>query len=261
MKKTLKTIIALMLALTMLLSFAACTSEKEKDDAGISDDLVTDGNVDPNEDGDAEGGDTDEPSDDASAPSDDEGEKDPEESDAPAASVSDNPPASSSDPSAVPSSKPSTAPSAKPSTEPSQEPSQEPSTEPSADTSTELALSELMESILADVMDLPGYEMLDVTEERFIGFLGIDYVDGYEAVSADALISPVAHSVVLLRVPEGTDVAAVAASVEANANVNKWICAFAEIKIVKYHENTILLVMSYEGTAEAIAENFDNIYA
>ena len=123
----------------------------------------------------------------------------------------------------------------------------------------EMDLTTVMEDILKDVENLPMYEITELTEENFEFMTFIPYEDGYEAVSADALIGSIAHSVVLVRVPDGTDAAQVASDIEANANPNKWVCVGAEATHVRQHGNTILLVMSSVDTANAILVNFDSL--
>ena len=123
----------------------------------------------------------------------------------------------------------------------------------------DMALSDIMNDILDGVADLPAYEVVDLTEENFEFYTFVPYEEGYEAVAADALIGSIAHSVVLVRVPDDADAAQVAADMEANANPAKWICVQAEATHVRQHGNTILLVMSTVDTANAILKNFDSL--
>lgn len=124
-----------------------------------------------------------------------------------------------------------------------------------------MALAEIFETILADVSDLPAVMDIEINDENFESFLFIKPIDGAEALASEGQISAIAHSAVLLRLPEGSDAAAVAAEIEANANPRKWVCVEAEKTIVKAHGNTILLVMSFTDTADSIAANFDTLWA
>lgn len=123
----------------------------------------------------------------------------------------------------------------------------------------DMALSDIMTDILDGAGELPAYEVVELTEENFEFYTFIPYEEGYEAVAADALIGSIAHSVVLVRVPDGTDAAQVAADMEENANPAKWICVEAEATHVRQHGNTILLVMSSVDIANAILKNFDSL--
>ena len=63
-------------------------------------------------------------------------------------------------------------------------------------------------------------------------------------------------SIVLLNVPDGTDVEAICADIEANVNPRKWICVEAEAVRVVANGNTVLLVMSSEDIVETVVANF-----
>ncbi len=124
-----------------------------------------------------------------------------------------------------------------------------------------MSLEEIFDTILADVKDLPAVSNVAVNSENFESYLFIKPIDKAEALASEGLINAVAHSAVLLRVPDGTDAAAVAADIEANANPRKWVCVEAEKTIVSVHGNTILLVMSFAETADAITANFDSLWS
>lgn len=124
-----------------------------------------------------------------------------------------------------------------------------------------LSLEEIMTEILDGVADLPNTENIALTEQNFESYLFTSYIDGSEALASEALITAIAHSTVLLRVPDGTDAKTVAEDIEANANPGKWICVQAEKTVVKVHGQTILLVMSFSSTADEIAANFDALWA
>lgn len=137
---------------------------------------------------------------------------------------------------------------------PSASPENTPS-EPPADSGGQ-SLEDLMSSILENVPDLPAQYDTEITAENFTSYLFIDPVNGAEGLASDAMIGSIAHSVCLLRVPEGADAAAIAKSIEQNADPRKWICVEAEKTIVRQKGNLILLVMSFEADADAIAANF-----
>ena len=125
--------------------------------------------------------------------------------------------------------------------------------------SKEKSLSAIMSSILSGV-DLPDVDNTTLNGDNFPSFAFIDKKDGYTGLASEALIGSIAHSVVLVRVPEGASAKSVAASIKANADPRKWICVEAEKTIVKYHKRTVLLIMSDTDTANAIAANFDALY-
>lgn len=119
------------------------------------------------------------------------------------------------------------------------------------------SLNEMMDTILSGIDELPMVGNTEIEENNFSYFLFIDAIKGAKALASDAMIRITPHSVVLLSVPEGTDVASVAKDIEANANPAKWVCAIAEKVAVTYKNNLILLVMSSEELTDAIVANFE----
>ena len=112
--------------------------------------------------------------------------------------------------------------------------------------------------ILTTILEGVEYNSMQnaITDENIGTMLFIDPIDGLVGASADAMIGSQAHSVVLVRVPEGTDVATVAADIEANVDPRKWICVEAEKVAVETKDNYILLVMSDTATTDLIVSNF-----
>lgn len=125
--------------------------------------------------------------------------------------------------------------------------------------SKEKKLSSIMSAILSGV-DIPQVDNTTLTGDNFQSFAFIEKQDGFQGLASEALIGSIAHSVVLVRVPEGASAKSAAADIRANADPRKWICVEAEKTIVKYHKRTVLLVMSDTVTANAIAANFDAMY-
>ncbi len=128
--------------------------------------------------------------------------------------------------------------------------------EPEKPAETEKSLTDLMTSILSGV-ETPGYAITELAAEQYPLYLFIDQPEGAQAVTADSLIGSIAHSVVLMRLPDGADVSGIAKQVKDNADPRKWICVEAEKVIVKTKGNLVLLVMSTTDIADAIAANFD----
>lgn len=121
----------------------------------------------------------------------------------------------------------------------------------------DMTLSDILDGILKDVPDLPGYQATELTSENFEFYAFVPYEEGYEGLAADAMIGSIAHSVVLVRVPEDADAAAVAKDMEDNADPRKWICVEAESVQTAVKGQLVLLVMSTQATADAIVANFN----
>ena len=139
----------------------------------------------------------------------------------------------------------------------------EPTTEAKTYPGDEMSLTEILDGIYE------GYNeempMLMTTEiedaETFEWITFAKYVEGYEAAVSEPMMGSIAHSVVLVRVPEGADVEAVRAEIEQNHDPRKWVCVEAEKTAVIAHNNTILLVMSSAALADVVIANFDALWA
>ena len=128
--------------------------------------------------------------------------------------------------------------------------------EPAEGDASSTDLSSTMATILNGVADLPAVWDIPLDSTNFEFYAFIPYVDGYQGLASDAMIGSIAHSCVLVQVPEGTDVQSVADSIKANANPAKWICVTAEKTEVAVNGNLILLVMTSSAAADAIIANF-----
>lgn len=121
----------------------------------------------------------------------------------------------------------------------------------------DMSVLDILKDIMSEVdMEIETDNML-LDSENFQYFAFIDYKDGYEAACNEALINACAHSVVLVRVPDGEDAAAVAKDIEANADPRKWICVEAEKTEVVQNGNLVLLVMSNTDTAASVVNSFN----
>ncbi len=122
-------------------------------------------------------------------------------------------------------------------------------------------LETIMEDLYAGISDedKPMLFNKEITEEEKSYFLGTEDIEFEEAFASDAAISSIPHSVVLLKVKEGTDVEKVKEQIKENADPRKWICVEAEKVIVKNKGNLIILIMSSEDMAEKIETNFSKL--
>ena len=99
-----------------------------------------------------------------------------------------------------------------------------------------------------------------ISADQYPYYLFIDYIDGAIAGSSSAMIGSIAHSVVLLKLPEDADVAAVAADIEENMDPRKWICVEAEATLVKTSGQYVLMAMSSQAAVDTISANFDTVF-
>lgn len=102
-------------------------------------------------------------------------------------------------------------------------------------------------------------EFTEINSENVAYFLGTDEVSYTQALAAEPLISVIPHSIVVLRVEEGTDVDATVELIKANADPRKWICVGVEDDqvLVSNIGNTIALVI--DENAQEIMQIFDDL--
>lgn len=100
----------------------------------------------------------------------------------------------------------------------------------------------------------------EVTSENAEYYLGSKDIEFKEALASESGVGSIAHSVVLLRVKEGTDVEKVKKQIKDNVNPAKWICVSVEEKnvIVKNKGDLIILIMS-DHIADELQQGFDNL--
>ncbi len=122
----------------------------------------------------------------------------------------------------------------------------------------EMALTDIL-AVVTNGVDIQTATMAEpLSADNFEYFAFAPYAEGYEGLTADAMMNAVPHSLVLVKVPEGTDAAAVAETIKTNANPAKWLCAEAETVHVEQRGRVILLVMSFADVANGVQANFVN---
>ena len=123
-------------------------------------------------------------------------------------------------------------------------------------------LDQIMEKVYADVPEDQRPMMLEnieVTDENVAMYLGTDDIEFEEALASESGIGSIAHSVVLVRVKDSSNVEAIKEKIEENVNPRKWICVEAEEVEVESKGNLIILIMSSEATTEKIENSFKNL--
>ena len=236
-----KKIIAFILALTLVFSMAACASKPAEDTT--EDETITDTENVPETDTDA---DTDADADaetDAETDADAETDTDAEEPVDTDTDVDADQPATPEEPVS----------------------DGDAAGDTTGDTSTELSAEEqevldTVQQLVAGAADEIMCDNIIISSDQYPYYLFIDYIEGSIAASSSAMIGSIPHSVVLLKLPEDADVAAVAAEIEENMDPRKWICVEAEATMVKTSGQYVLMVMSSQATVDAISANFDTVF-
>ena len=120
-------------------------------------------------------------------------------------------------------------------------------------------LGDLMAKITSNLGEMPMTETHTLDAETFEFFTFAEYVEGAEAVASEPMMSSIAHSVVLVRLPNGADASAFASKMKANADPRKWLCVEAEKVATASKGNLAILVMSASDKADQIIANFKNL--
>lgn len=169
----------------------------------------------------------------------------------PAASSSENPSSSESDEGTTPS------------TEESTEDSSEASSEAGAEEgSLEYMFNQIYEKTPNVSQMALMTQQVDLTDADAVQYMiGLTSVEGVEeAAVSDAMITVVPYSAALVKVKEGTDIEAIAASIREGVDPRKWICVEADKVITATYENYILMVMASEENADEVYEAFKTVF-
>lgn len=117
----------------------------------------------------------------------------------------------------------------------------------------------IMDQLVGGINDELVVMTSEITSDMY-EYFAIPAVEGAYAVGSMPMIGSIAHEVILVEVPEGTDPADVAAQMEANMNPRKWVCVEAEATWVKTSGQYVVMVMSTADMAAAIEANFNTAF-
>ncbi len=123
-----------------------------------------------------------------------------------------------------------------------------------------MSLEDIAGKIYEGIDQLPEVDNIELNDELFSACVFIEPIKDAKALASEAMMSSIAHSVVLLRLPEDSDVESVRKDIENNADPRKWVCVGAEKTAVVANGNTILLVMSYEDITDKVVSNFNKLW-
>ena len=120
----------------------------------------------------------------------------------------------------------------------------------------EMSLEEMIWASYAG-MELPmtGEMEIDQTDADAVAFyLGTNDVTFKRGVVSEAMISSIAHSVVVLEMEDAAAAEAAAATLKETAPVGKWVCVVPEQSGTAHRDNFVMMAMS--NSADAILANF-----
>ncbi len=123
-------------------------------------------------------------------------------------------------------------------------------------------LSDVMKKLYENISEdeMPLLETVEVTKENQEYYLGNVSFNYQEALASEAVMSSIAHSVVLIRLKDTKNIESIKKEIKEKVDPNKWICVGVEDKnvIVVSKGNLILLVMDDEYATQ-IRDNFLNL--
>lgn len=123
-------------------------------------------------------------------------------------------------------------------------------------------LGSLMTNVYKEVSDDEKPMMLEnveLTKDNIESYLGTTDIEFVEGLVSEPGVSSIAHSVVLLRADDNTDIESIKTKIKNSVNPRKWICVEAEKVIVKSKGNLIILIMSSNDLAEKLETGFENL--
>lgn len=118
----------------------------------------------------------------------------------------------------------------------------------------------VLQQLVGGINDEMAIAEDEIYTDSFEWLVGVPYVEGAYAVISAPMMSSIAHEVILIELPEGADVEAFAADVEANLNPRKWVCVEAEKTWVKTSGQYVVKVMSNTEMADAVEANFNTVF-
>lgn len=123
-------------------------------------------------------------------------------------------------------------------------------------------LEDIMTTIYTDIPENERPMMLmntELNEENVEYYLGTTDIPFTEGLASESGVGSIAHSVVLIRVKDGSNISDVVKKIEDSVDPRKWICVEAEKVVVESKGDLILLVMSSSDNADKILNQFNKL--
>jgi len=121
--------------------------------------------------------------------------------------------------------------------------------------------SESLSSILDKIYEKAGLEtpklaQTEINAENIEYFLGTNNIEYTEGMASEPMMGSFAHSIVLMRAKDGSDVTNIMNDIKTNVDPRKWICVGVEPEnvIVDNIGNTIILIM------DEMSEEYHNAF-
>ena len=129
-----------------------------------------------------------------------------------------------------------------------------------------MSLNEIMDVVYSGFaeeelpMMIERKDLAEADADTKIWFLGSDEIAFEEALGSESGVGSYAHSMVLVRVAEGTDVEATMEELRSSIDPRKWICVGVELDevVIENIGNVILVAIDQEDVAK-FAANFETL--
>ncbi|MBR5265899.1 MAG: hypothetical protein IKV63_04730 [Clostridia bacterium] len=108
--------------------------------------------------------------------------------------------------------------------------------------------------------DCPMVGQMEIDGESSAYYVGIENLSCKQALASEAMIGAIAHSLVLIEVEDGTDIASLKAEIRENINPRKWICVGVERdEVVIENVGNIVFVCIEANMADHFRTQFFNV--
>lgn len=108
--------------------------------------------------------------------------------------------------------------------------------------------------------DCPMVGQIEIDGESSAYYVGIENLQCKQALASEAMIGAIAHSLVLIEVEDGTDIAALKAEIRENINPRKWVCVGVERdEVVIENVGNIVFVCIEANMADHYRTQFFNV--
>ena len=121
----------------------------------------------------------------------------------------------------------------------------------------DMTLEEMILASYANIeLPMTGEMEIDQTDAETVAFyLGTNDVTFKRGVVSEAMISSIAHSVVVLEMEDAAAAEAAAATLKETAPVGKWVCVVPDQVGTAHRGNIVMMAMS--NSADAVLANFN----
>lgn len=98
----------------------------------------------------------------------------------------------------------------------------------------------------------------EITKDNLQSFTGLEKLDYTSGIASESQVGSIAHSVVLLRIKDVSNVETIKEDIKKNINPRKWVCVGVENVTVDNIGDVIVIILN-DDIGEQIHTNFKNL--